>query len=166
MHLALFYFFSGIAVLSAFFVIGASKPTRSLLALVVCMFALSVLYLLLGAPFLAMVLLIVYAGAVLVLFLFGIMLQGIGAEEAPLKERFRPPFLSLASIVCGLFLGLLVLKILLASHNLPPAKEINGTVEKIGQVLFQQYLLPFELVSFLLLLGIFAAIALAKKEQV
>src|SRR5690349_3085591 len=88
-----FYFFSGVTVLSALAVILLNSPTRALLSLIVTMFSLSVLYLLLGAPFVAMVHLIVYAGAVLVLFLFVIMLQGIGAEEISLKNRFHAGYL-------------------------------------------------------------------------
>ena len=87
----LFYFFAGLAVLSALSVIFSPRPTRALLSLIVTMFALAVLYLLLGAPFVAMVHLIVYAGAVLVLFLFVIMLQGVGATEIPFWARAKNP---------------------------------------------------------------------------
>ena len=104
MLLFLFYLFSALAVGSALLVIAVPKPTRALLSLIVTMFCLSVLYLLLGAFFVAMANLIVYAGAILVLFLFVIMLQGIGAREVPLANRFKLSYLLSAAGVAVAFL--------------------------------------------------------------
>ena len=159
----LFYSFSGIAILSAFCVITHPKPTRALLALMVTMFSLAVLYILLGAPFVAMVHLIVYAGAILVLFLFVIMMSGIGAQEIPFMKRFHPITLGFAIIV-GLAL-VAVLGVILMESPLAPPRTIEGTVKIIGRRLFRDYLLVFELISLPLLLGILAAVALAKKEE-
>lgn len=162
----LFYAFSALAVLSAVLVITVPKPTRALLSLIATMFCLAVLYLLLGAPFIAMAHLIVYAGAVLVLFLFVIMLQGIGASDTPLAERFRPWYLALAGFVGMAFLGSLFF--LVSFSRLPAVRSdpssALGTVEAIGFSLFRDYLLPFELISLLLIVGVFAAIALAKRD--
>ena len=163
MQAPIFYFFSGLAILSSLLVVTLPKPTRALISLIVSMFSLSVLYILLGAPFIAMVLLIVYAGAVLVLFLFVIMLQGIEAKDIPLRERFHPGFIQISLLVGGIFLGLL-LAILSVSKS-QSAVGVYGTIETIAQALFKNFLLPFELISLLLLLGIFAAISLAKKEE-
>lgn len=160
----LFYFFSGLALVSALFVITLPRPTRSLLSLIVTMFSLSVLYVLLGAYFVAMAHLIVYAGAVLVLFLFVIMLQGLGARDIALRERFHKAYLGLASFVGIAFF--ITTAFLLKGVLLPGSRGIEGTVETLGNTLFRNYLLPFELTSFLLLLGVFAAVALAKKEEV
>lgn len=157
----LFYFFSAAALLSASFVIFLPKPTRALLSLIVTMFSLSILYLLLGAPFVAMVNLIVYAGAVLVLFLFVIMLQGIGATDIPLSQRFLKGYYPLVCVSMASFI--FVVFLCLKGHVLWTPLGIEGTVEKIGRALFRDYLLPFELTSLLLLIGVFAAIALAKK---
>ncbi len=162
MRVILFYLFSALAILSAVCVITLPKPTRALLSLIVTMFALSVLYLLLGAPFVAMAHLIVYAGAVLVLFLFVIMLQGVGAVEIPLSQRFPPGHVLFASLAGFGLLGLLVF--LVSRFKLPPAAGVVGTVEAVGESLFHNYLIPFELTSLLLLIGIFAAISLAKKD--
>lgn len=162
MHLFLFYFCSAIAILSAFSVITHPRPTRALLSLIVTMFALAIIYLLLGAPFVAMVHLIVYAGAVLVLFLFVIMLQGVGATEEPLGKRFPAGHILLSGLGGLSFLGLMIAVI--SRFPLPSSKGISGTVEVIGQALFQDYLLPFELTSLLLLIGIFAAVSLAKQD--
>lgn len=158
----LFYFFSAVAVLSALSVIAHPKPTRALLSLIVTLFALAVIYVLLGASFVAMVHLIVYAGAVLVLFLFVIMLQGIGAVEIPLKNRFSPGHLFLFLLAAIGFAALLVCGFL--KLDLPPALTVQGSIESVGSLLFRDYLIPFELTSILLLIGIFAAVSLAKKD--
>ncbi len=162
MTLFLFYFFSAVSIISALLVIGLPKPTRALLCLIVTMFALAVLYLLLGAPFVAMAHLIVYAGAVLILFLFVIMLQGLGATDIPLGQRFSQGYLLLAGFVAGAFILTFA-----AIAKIPFANSsgIFGTVENIGHALFHHYVLPFELTSLLLLLGVFAAVSLAKKED-
>lgn len=162
MQTLLFYFFSAVAILSALCVITHSKPTRALLSLIVTMFALSVIYLLLGAAFVAMVHLIVYAGAVLVLFLFVIMLQGIGAVEIPLKNRFLPSHLFLFLVTAIGFTAVLICGFL--KLKFPAAATGQGSIESVGLLLFQDYLIPFELTSVLLLIGIFAAVSLAKKD--
>ena len=159
----LFYFFSGVAILSALFVIALPKPTHALLSLIVTMLSLTVLYLLLGAYFVAMTHLIVYAGAVLVLFLFVIMLQGIGAKDIPFRERFKKSYLFLSCFVGVTFFSLITVNAV--SLVFPQPAGVQGTVENVGEALFHHFLLPFELTSVLLLLGIFAAIALAKKDQ-
>lgn len=162
MTVFLFYLCSVIAVLSAAGVILHPQPTRALLSLIVTMFALAVLYLLLGAPFLAMVNLIVYAGAVLVLFLFVIMLLGVGAKDAPLKERFPLIHILFSLVIGGAFIAALAFLLRGGKQTLT---AFEGTVELIGRRLFTQYLLPFELIALLLLVGIFAAISLAKKDE-
>lgn len=158
----IFYLFSALAVISALGVILQTRPTRSLLCLIVTMACLAVLFILLGAYFVAMVHLIVYAGAVLVLFLFVIMLQGVGAKSLPLRERFKGSYLFAAVFTGFLFLWFLLSLVCRSVFN--PSTGINGSVENIGMALFQNYLLPFELASILLLLGIFAAVSLAKED--
>ncbi len=163
MEPALFYGFSGVAILSAVGVITLSHPTRALLSLILTLFSLAGLFVLLGAYFVAMIHLIVYAGAVLVLFLFVIMLQGIGARDIGLGKRFHGIYLFAAGIAGLTFLGALLL--LISKTVLPSSAGIHGSIESVGESLFQKFLLPFELVSILLLLGVFAAVALAKREE-
>ncbi len=163
MRLFLFYLFSGIALLSAVLVITLSRPTRALLSLIVALFSLSALYLLLDAAFVAMANLIVYAGAVLVLFLFVIMLQGIGAREAPLIGRFRLSYLWGAGLAGVAFLTLLIR--LLGASGFQKSKIFSESIAQFGETLFKNYLLPFELASLLLLLGVCAAVSLVKKED-
>ncbi|HTL47146.1 MAG TPA: NADH-quinone oxidoreductase subunit J [Verrucomicrobiae bacterium] len=163
MEAFLFYFFSAVAILSALCVVFCPKPTRALLSLIITMAGLSVIYLILGAHFIAISQIIVYAGAVLVLFLFVIMLQGIGAEDLPLLKRFHPVFLPLAGVGTACLFTFLFL--VLKRTPFPAALGVNGTIQAVGHSLFTQFLLPFELTSVLLLLGVFAAIALGKQEE-
>ena len=163
MQSILFYSFSFLALLSAALVVILPRPTRALLCLALTMFSLSVLYLLLGAPFIAMVNIIVYAGAVLVLFLFVIMLQGIGAQDLPLSKRFQKGYIFLSCFTALSFLTAVLFFFQNAIFWSP--RQIDGSTERIGMALFQNYLLPFELTSLLLILGVFAAVALAKKDQ-
>ncbi len=163
MDSVLFYVFSGAAVLSALGVVTLTKPTRALLCLIVTMFALTGLFLLLGAYFVAMIHLIVYAGAVLVLFLFVIMLQGIGAKDLSLTKRFHGLYLFAAGASGAAFFAALL--VLISKTLLPSPAGVTGSIEIIGESLFQNFLLPFELVSILLLLGVFAAVALAKRDD-
>lgn len=162
MNGVIFYLFGGLAILSALNVILASKPTRALLSLIVTMFGLAVTYLLLGAYFVAMVHLIVYAGAVLVLFLFVIMLQGTSAKEISLFDRFSKSQLFLSGIAAIAFMALVLY--LLHQNAAPAAAGYSGHTEAFGLTLFRDYLLPFELTSLLLLIGVFAAVGLAKKD--
>ena len=162
MEFFLFYFFSGLTILSALGVIFLPKPTRALLSLIVTMFSLAVVFLTLGAAFVAMVHIIVYAGAVLVLFLFVIMLQGIGARDEPLSRRFPAAYLFAAFSASFAFLA--AVPWISRKTGLPPMAGIAGSMEKVGDILFKDYLVPFELASLLLLLGVFAAIALAGRD--
>ncbi len=163
METLFFWIFSVIAVVSAFSILLVKRPTRALLALLLCMVCLSVLYTLLHAYFVAIVHLIVYAGAVMVLFLFVIMLEGLGATTLPIQRRFPPLHLALTAVT-GLGFAVLLIRILSHAH-LPALQDAAGTVENIGKNLFSNYLLPFELVSVLLLIGIFAAASLVKPEN-
>ena len=124
------------------------------------MFCLGILYTLLHAYFVAIVHIIVYAGAVMVLFLFVIMLQGLGAVTLPVSRRFGKAHLAATALTGSVFAGLLVL--LFSQASLPELQNPDGKVEGLGRLLFSSYLLPFELISVLALLGIFAAVSLAK----
>lgn len=159
----LFYFFAALAVLSGIFVITASKPTRALLSLILTMFSLAVIYLFMGAYFVAMAHLIVYAGAVLVLFLFVIMLQGAGAREIPLLKRFGPMQIIAAGLTGTAMLTLLI-SVLVRSLTGAEPTGIHGDTRTFGLALFKEYLLPFELTSILILVGVFSAVTLAKKD--
>jgi len=160
----LFYFLGTISVGSALMMVTRRNPVIAALYLILNFFALGGLYLSLHAQFIAFIQILVYAGAIMVLFLFVIMLLNLGDAKG-LKER-----ISLKKMIAGgLSLGLLMelLYILGFAKGLPPsqfdkATEI-GTVEYIGSQLFTKFLFPFEVTSILLLAAIVGAVVLAKK---
>ncbi len=164
MDVILFLAFAAIAVACAINIVVQTHPISSALSLIGVMGSLAVLYLLLGAEFIAMVQVIVYAGAVMVLFLFVIMLLNAGEES----KRGR----SLLAQMLGIpgFFALLVLLAYTVLRLFPNAPEVKfgaftgGGAKEIGRALFTQYLLPFEVTSVLILIAILGAIVLARKE--
>ena len=156
-----FYFFAALLVLASLAVVLARNPLYNVLSLVVVIFSLSSLFILLEAFFVGIILLLVYAGAVLVFFLFVVMCLNLNAPTftSAQQSRFR-----LLGTVAGLtFLSGLVIAYNSYSTALPVApSSIRGTIEVIGKILFTQYLLPFELTSLLLLIAVFGIVSLAK----
>jgi NADH-quinone oxidoreductase subunit J len=165
MDVILFLIFAAIAVICGFNVVVQSHPISSAISLIGVMGSLAVLYLLLGAEFLAAAQVIVYAGAIMVLFVFVIMLLNAGAEirkgRALLAQVLGIPLLFT-------FLGLMAY---FAKNMLPGARDVrfggfqHGTALDVGRALFTQYLLPFEVVSVLILIAILGAVVLAQKEM-
>jgi len=168
METALFIVLGAIAVIAALGVIIARKAIYSALFLLVNFCSLAGLYLLLNAQFLAAAQVIVYAGAIVVLFLFATMLLGGSEETANLKSQISKN--SLAIVLA--FVLLVEVGYVLVSGTLtgtqgsdtPKAIASVGNVQAIGRLLFTDYLLPFELAAVLLLIGIIGAVALAKKK--
>lgn len=168
--LLLFFVLAAVSIASALALVANRNPVRSALSLVVNLLALAAIYITLSAQFIAAVQVIVYAGAIMVLFLFVIMLLNLGAP-AGLREsgRLRTP---VAVGLAVLFLVLLsaagTLSVGLAGANGTAATAAaNGTVEAIGYNLFdpkQPWLFPFELTSILLLIGIIGSVVLAKRR--
>jgi NADH-quinone oxidoreductase subunit J len=163
MEMALFFVFAGLTVLGALSLILQRHPIHSALSLIVVMVALAALYLLLGAEFIAAVQVIVYAGAIMVLFVFVIMLLNAGAEE-------RTNFSRVARYV-GLPVGIL-LTLQLAytvaraagehAHRVPGPRP--SSTRELSLLLFRDFLLPFELTSVLILVAILGAVVLARRE--
>lgn len=164
MDLFFFVLFAAIAVLCAINVVVQTHPISSALSLVGVMASLAVLYLALGADFIAMVQIIVYAGAVMVLFIFVIMLLNAGEEQ----RRGRSITAQLLGVpVLIAFLGSLCYFLQRAFSNAGFMKFGNftgGSAQSIGISLFTDYLLPFEITSVLILIAILGAIVLARKE--
>jgi NADH-quinone oxidoreductase subunit J len=165
MDVILFLAFAAIAVVCAINVVVQTHPISSALSLIGVMGSLAVLYLLLGAEFIAMAQVIVYAGAVMVLFIFVIMLLNAGAES----RRGRSVAVQLVGVPG--FFGLLALLSYSILRLFPHARMVyfggftSGTARDIGQALFTRYLLPFEVTSVLILIAIIGAIVLARKEM-
>jgi NADH-quinone oxidoreductase subunit J len=164
MGTSVFYFVATLSVFFALMVVFAKNPIHSVLYLILTFFTFTVHYVLLNAQFLAVVNFIVYMGAILVLFLFVLMLLNLNKENEPNKSAL----LKIVSIVAG---GCLVVTLVgslkSAVINTPLAlKDQNlGLVENLGKELFGPYMLPFELSSLLLLSAMVGAILLAKKEE-
>ena len=142
-------------------VVFSKKPVHSVLYLIFCFFTIAGHYILLNAQFLAIVHIIVYAGAIMVLFLFTIMFLNLNAEIEPHK----PNLLKLSAVVCG---GLLLLVLVSAFQNTQlSVSEVDsqmGMVHNLGLVLYREYMLPFELLSILFLSAMIGAVMLGKKE--
>ena len=151
------------AVAGGIGVITFREPIRCVLSLVVVMIALSILFLLLSAQFVFVAQIIVYAGAVMVLFLFVIALLGPARESARGRLRFQPWLARLFAVV---FLVLAWTMLQGIQYRQPDVADLNvfGTVQWIGVELFTRYLYPFELTSILLLVAAIGAIYLSRRE--
>ena len=159
-----FYFLAFVSVISALMVVFSRKPIHSVLYLVVCFFSIAGHYLILNAEFLAVVHVIIYAGAIMVLFLFVIMLLNLNKESEPHKNTI----VKFASVVSGCLL-LLVLVAALQNVNPPvsshPSEHTIGMVKDLGKSLFNEYLLPFEISSVLFLSAMVGVVLISKKES-
>jgi NADH-quinone oxidoreductase subunit J len=160
----IWYFLSGLTLLSALMVVLAKNPIHSVLYLVFTFFCISGHYVLLNAQFLMAVNIIVYAGAIMVLFLFVIMMFDLRKNQPESKSNLTK---LAGSVVAG---SLLVVLIALVRQNnmVPPRSEgfvsQTGMVENLGKVLYSEYLLPFELVSILFFVAMVGAVLLGKRE--
>jgi NADH-quinone oxidoreductase subunit J len=159
----LFYFLSVLALGSALMVVISRNPVHSVLWLIATFFAISGHYILMNAQFLGIVNLIVYAGAIMVLFLFVIMLMNLNTETEPKKNKW----LRMAGIVAG---GCLLLVLVAAlkdaevKNSLVQLKEGNiGLIKNLGQVLFTEYVVPFEISSVLFLSAMVGTVVIGKK---
>jgi NADH-quinone oxidoreductase subunit J len=164
MYLALFFIFGALCIGGALNLLLQRHPINSALSLIVVMTSLAVLYLLLGAEFLAAAQVIVYSGAIMVLFTFVIMLLNAGEEERTKGSRaaYLVGFPGVAALV-----GLLTYIFLSVRGPLGNARlgdELVTTAD-LSKVLFRDLLLPFEVTSVLILIAILGAVALARKES-
>jgi NADH-quinone oxidoreductase subunit J len=168
MHLILFLLFAGFCLAGAINLLLQTHPINSALSLIVVMTSLAVLYLLLGAEFLAIAQIIVYAGAVMVLFTFVVMLLNAGREERTLGSRVAlpigfPAVVALLAIFATIFLHIQGLGTAHLGQGLTNASDKSNLVV-LSQVLFHELLLPFEVTSVLILIAILGAVALARRE--
>ena len=161
METVLFLLFGAIAVCGAVMVVTRKHPMASALYLILTLFAVAALFVLRQAHFLAAVQVIVYAGAVVVLFVFVIMLINVPEDRLPVERATTLRVLGV--LAAGFFI--LESAVLARRFSVPigPAVEV-GTVEAVGRALFTDYLLAFEITSVLLLAAVIGAIALAKRK--
>jgi NADH-quinone oxidoreductase subunit J len=163
MHLILFLLFAVFCLAGAINLLVQTHPINSALSLIVVMTSLAVLYLLLGAEFLAAAQVIVYAGAIMVLFTFVVMLLNAGREERTLGSR-AATVIGFPAVVALLGVAATVI---LHTHGLGTAAMREGitTTQELSTVLFTKLLLPFEVTSILVLVAILGAVALARSGE-
>ena len=163
MHLILFIVFAGLCLAGAINLLLQSHPMMSALSLIVVMISIAVLYLLLGAELLAAVQVIVYAGAIMVLFAFVVMLLNAGREERTQGSRVAraigfPAVVAILAVIAT---------VILRSQGLGVARLSDGitSTEELSAILFTKLLLPFEVTSVLILIAILGAVALARHDD-
>jgi NADH-quinone oxidoreductase subunit J len=178
-HLILFFLFAGFCLAGAINLLLQSHPINSALSLIVVMSSLAVLYLLLGAEFLAIAQIIVYAGAIMVLFVFVVMLLNAGREDRTMGSRAAklvgfPAVAVLMAVLAtvivriqglgGARLGAGLAAAQTAAETAAGAQDTSNLAQ-LSQVLFHELLLPFEVTSVLILIAILGAVALARKTE-
>jgi NADH-quinone oxidoreductase subunit J len=160
----IWYFLSGLTLLAALMVVLAKNPIHSVLYLVFTFFCISGHYVLLNAQFLMAVNIIVYAGAIMVLFLFVIMMFDLRKNQPESKSNLTK---LAGSVVAGSLLVVLIALVRQNNFMSPKVDGFNsqtGMVENLGKVLYSEYLLPFELVSILFFVAMVGAVLLGKRE--
>ena len=159
----LFYMLSAIMIISALLVVFSKNPVNSVIFLIICFIAMAGHYILLNAQFLAVVHIIVYTGAIMVLFLFVIMLLNLNRAIIPQKSRIT----RVTAVITG---GIFFLVLLAATrltfeiHARYPFKNDIGLVSEVGKTLFNEFLLPFEISSVLFISAMVGAIMFGKKD--
>lgn len=164
MDVVLFLICAVISIVCAINLVVQKHPISSALSLVGVMGALAVLYLLLGGPFIAAAQVIVYAGAVMVLFVFVIMLLNAGGEPFVAKRSYARLFGVPLLAIFVVLIAYAIQAMLPRTEGVQFGNFTGGSAEGIGIKLFTDYLLPFEVVSVLILIAILGAIVLAQKE--
>jgi NADH-quinone oxidoreductase subunit J len=169
----LFYLFSAVAIVASALVIGQRNPMYSIMLLIASFGALSALYIQLDAPFVAMAQIIVYAGAIMVLFLFVVMLLNAPQEDAAGWDRTHPLRRPGIGRFGALLAGLLIVQLVWALLRVTDASTAVGahgdvanvsSVRSVGRVLFTDYVFAFEATSILILVAMVGAVVLAAKE--
>jgi NADH-quinone oxidoreductase subunit J len=163
MSISLFYFVAFLSIFFALLVIFAKNPVHSVLYLIVTFFTFTIHYILLNAQFLAIVNFIVYMGAIMVLFLFVLMLLNLNEGSMGSKSNL----IKMIGVIAGMCLVITLVgsaRVLTASEPLVLQTQDLGLVKNLGKVLFSKFLLPFEVSSILLLSAMVGAVLLAKKE--
>jgi NADH-quinone oxidoreductase subunit J len=161
----LFYILGGLTIGTALMVVLSKHPVRSVLYLVLTFLLISANYVMMNAQFIAIVNIIVYAGAIMVLFLFVLMLLNLNKENEPKHS----PLMTIGAAIAGGGLFLVVVAAMrdaiLAAPMIDTNSEQVGLVENLGKVLFTKYVLPFEVSSVLFLAAMVGAVLLAKREK-
>ncbi len=168
----LFYLFAAVTVLGSLAVVIQKNPVYSLVSLVGAFFGLSGLYVLLEAPFVAVVQVIVYAGAIMVLFLFVVMVLNVPREDAAEWDRAHPLYRPMAVRVGAVLALLLALELGWAlsrtsglSVGVADERPAVSSIAELGRVLFTDYMFAFEVTSILIIAAMIGAVVLARKRE-
>ncbi len=164
--LILFCVLSAITLATAFLTIFSKNPIHSAIYLVICFFSIAGHYLLLNSQFLAIVHVIVYSGAIMILFLFTVMLMNLNKEN----EVHKPRITRLGAIVSFCLISLVLITIFINSKPIADGTyEVTGddyqSIRVLGKVLLNEYMVPFEFASVLLLVAMIGAVLLSKKQK-
>lgn len=163
--LILFCILSAITLSTAFLTVFSKNPIHSAIYLVICFFSIAGHYLLLNAQFLAIVHVIVYSGAIMILFLFTIMLMNLNKED----EVHKPRFTRLGAVVSFCLACIVLLLIFINSKPIVGEYDTTGedfqSIKVLGKVLLNEYMVPFEFASILLLAAMIGTVLLSKKEK-
>ena len=163
--LIIFYFLAAVTLATAILTIISKNPIHSAIYLVICFLSIAGHYLLLNAQFLAIVQFIVYAGAIMVLMLFTIMLMNLNKEGEPHKSIIS----KIAALICFSLVTFTMLAVFIKSMPViteyKNAGEDYQSINILGKVLLNEYMVPFEFVSILLLVAMIGAVLLSKKEK-
>ena len=160
--LSVFYFLSFVSILCALMVVVSKNPIHSILYLILTFFAIAGHYVLLNAQFLAAVHVIVYAGAIMVLFLYVIMMLNLNAEIEPQKSKWLK---IAATIAGGLLMVVLVGALRRSSETIITSGNMQvGMIKNLGKTLYNDFMMPFEISSILFLVAMVGAVMLGKKE--
>ena len=161
----LFYLFAGLAIAASTLVIGQRNPMYSVMLLITSFGALAGLYVLLDAPFTAVTQIIIYAGAIMVLFLFVVMLLNVDRESKSARANRYWPWITAFGLVVLAEIVLLVLRGTFPANAGIIVKTPGAGVKDLGIELYGRYLVPFEIASVILLVGLVGAVMLAKKSD-
>ena len=163
--LIIFCVLAAITLATAFLTIFSRNPIHSAIYLVICFFSIAGHYLLLNAQFLAIVHVIVYSGAIMILFLFTIMLMNLNEQ----KEVHKPRITRLGAIVSFCLICLVLIAIFINSKPIVGEYTATGedyqSINVLGKILLNEYMVPFEFVSILLIVAMIGAVLLSKKEE-
>lgn len=163
--LIIFYILAAITLATAFLTIYSKNPIHSAIYLVLCFFSIAGHYFLFNAQFLAIVHIIVYSGAIMILFLFTIMLMNLNKED----EVHKPRITRLGAIVVFCLLSVVLIAVFVNSKTIVGDYDTTGedfqSIKKLGTVLLNEYMVPFEFASILLLVAMIGTVLISKKEK-
>jgi NADH-quinone oxidoreductase subunit J len=172
LDLALFYVFGGLAVIGSLLVVGQRNPVYSVLSIIASFFGLAGLYVLLESPFVAVVQIIIYAGAIMVLFLFVVMLLNVPREDAAEWDRshplYRPAAVRIGAVLAmamALELGWALARATGLGIGVGEERDAQSSIQKLGEILFTKYMFAFEVTSILIIAAMVGAVVLARKRE-